>query len=323
MGPAIAWGGWGMVDDDRRERPRHPMGVVVQRTGLTAHVLRAWERRYGAVAPGRTKGGQRLYSDADVLRLRLLKRATDGGRSIGRVAGLLTEELVSLVGEDAVAVEPGGGAEHEGYLAACLDAADRMDGNALRGHLMQAVVKLSAPVFVTAVVGPLLERVGEQWERGKLRPAQEHVVSTAVRHVLDWLLERIETSEDAPLMVAGTPSGELHEFGAMLAAVVAADAGWRVLYLGPSLPPEEIASAADRTGASVVAVSVVDGEDRDLDVASRELASLRSLLPDGVLLIAGGRRSERVAPEGVTLVKDLESLRQVLAAAGPPAGGAA
>ncbi|NIY11286.1 MAG: transcriptional regulator, partial [Gemmatimonadetes bacterium] len=67
-------------------------------------------------------------------------------------------------------------------------------------------MKLSAPVFVTAVVGPLLHRVGELWERGELRPAQEHVVSTAVRQVLDWLLGRYEAAADAPLMVVGTPS---------------------------------------------------------------------------------------------------------------------
>ncbi len=312
-----------MTSDDRREAPRHPMGVVVQRTGLTSHVLRAWERRYGAVEPGRTEGGQRLYSDADVMRLRLLRRATEGGRSIGSVAGLPTEELVELVGEDAGAAESGAGVDQAEYLAACLEAADRLDAQTLRAHLMRAVVKLSAPVFVTAVVGPLLHRVGELWERGELRPAQEHVVSTAVRQVLDWLLGRFEAAEDAPLMVAGTPSGELHEFGAMLAAVVAADAGWRVLYLGPSLPAEEIAAAADRSGAAVVAVSVVDGEDRDLDRAGEELEALRAALPEGVLLVAGGRRSERVAPEGVTLVSDLDSLRQVLAAAGPPEGGGA
>lgn len=298
----------------------------MQRTGLTSHVLRAWERRYGAVEPGRTKGGQRLYSDADVLRLRLLKRATEGGRSIGRVAGLSTDELVTLVGEDASALEAevapsGNGAEE--HLRACLAAADRMDAQALRGHLMRAVVRLSAPVFVTTVVSPLLNRVGELWEEGSLRPAQEHVVSAAVRQVLDWLLGRFEASPEAPLMVVGTPSGELHEFGAMLAAIVAADAGWRVLYLGPSLPASEIAAAAERAGASVVAVSVVDGEDADVDRAAEELAELGGLLPEGVLLVTGGRRSAGVVSEGVTLVEDLDALREVLAAAGPRSGGVA
>ena len=295
------------------------MGVVVERTGLTSHAIRAWERRYGVVEPARTEGGQRLYTDAQVLRLRLLKRATEGGRSISNVAELSTEELASLIGEDAGASNGGGTVHDQGaFLEASLEAAERLDAQALREELMRAVVSLSAPVFVTRVVGPLLARVGELWEEGAMRPAQEHVVSTAVRQVLDWLLGRYEASADAPLMVAGTPEGELHEFGAMLASVVAADAGWRVLYLGPSLPAEEIAAAAEQSGAAVVAVSVVDGEAEDRDRAGRELERLSAALPDGVLLVVGGRRSASVAQSGVTAVEDLDSLRQVLKAAGPP-----
>jgi methylmalonyl-CoA mutase cobalamin-binding subunit len=195
-----------------------------------------------------------------------------------------------------------------------------MDAQGLRGTLMRAVVRLSAPVFLAEVVGPLLERVGELWAAGRLRPAQEHVVSTAVRQVLDWLLSRYDAPADAPLLVAGTPSGELHEFGAMLAAVVAADAGWRVLYLGPSLPASEIAGAAARAGAAVVAVSVVDGEAEDVERAGRELEALRSMLPEGILLVTGGRRSSSVTPEGVTVVEDLEALREVLSAVVPTGG---
>ncbi|MGK7312374.1 MAG: MerR family transcriptional regulator [Candidatus Longimicrobiales bacterium M2_2A_002] len=311
-----------MADDRTAERPRHPMGVVVERTGLTSHAIRAWERRYGVVEPARTEGGQRLYTDAQVLRLRLLKRATEGGRSISNVAELTTEELASLIGEDAGASNGGGTAQDRSeFLEASLEAAERLDAQALREELMRAVVSLSAPVFVTRVVGPLLARVGELWEEGAMRPAQEHVVSTAVRQVLDWLLGRYEASADAPLMVVGTPEGELHEFGAMLAAVVAADAGWRVLYLGPSLPAEELAAAAEQSGATVVAVSVVDGEAGDRDRAGRELERLRAALPDGVLLVVGGRRSASVAQPGVTAVEDLDSLRQVLEAAGPPEEG--
>ena len=308
-----------MADGQTADRPRHPMGVVVQRTGLTSHAIRAWERRYGAVEPARTDGGQRLYTDAQVLRLRLLKRATEGGRSISNVAGLDSEELAALIGDDARAGNGSEGrADRAALLEACMAAAERLDAQALREELMRAVVSLSAPVFVTQVVGPLMARVGELWEEGAMRPAQEHVVSTAVRQVLDWLLGRYEASADAPLMVAGTPEGELHEFGAMLAAVVAADAGWRVLYLGPSLPAAEISAAAEQSGASVVAVSVVDGEEEDEDRAGRELVRLRELLPEGVLLVVGGRRSAAVAPDGITPVEELSALREVLQAAGPP-----
>src|SRR5919107_4915681 len=78
------------------EGPRHPMRVVTRRTGLSADVLRVWEKRYGVVTPSRSDTGRRLYSDTDIERLRLLHRATLAGRSIGQVAGLSTPALLEL-----------------------------------------------------------------------------------------------------------------------------------------------------------------------------------------------------------------------------------
>lgn len=80
---------------------RHPMRVVTRRTGLSADLLRVWEKRYDVVKPGRSSGGRRLYSDADIERLRLLYRATLAGRGIGQVAALSTPALVALVRRDA------------------------------------------------------------------------------------------------------------------------------------------------------------------------------------------------------------------------------
>ena len=88
--------------------PRHPIKVVARRTGLTPDVLRVWEKRYRAVSPTRLDTGRRLYSDADVERLLLLRRATLAGRRIGQVAKMPNAELEPLVVDDetAMAVAP-------------------------------------------------------------------------------------------------------------------------------------------------------------------------------------------------------------------------
>ena len=80
---------------------KHPIAIVAERTGLTQDVIRVWERRYGAVDPARGKGGQRLYTDADVERLHLLNRASDAGRSIGQIAKLPPSDLARMVDEVA------------------------------------------------------------------------------------------------------------------------------------------------------------------------------------------------------------------------------
>lgn len=89
------------------------MGVVTQLTGLSAHTLRAWERRYGVVEPARTERGHRLYFDADVAHLRLLHRLTFQGRRIGQIADPPTGEPRSLLREDREAASTAPGDEAE------------------------------------------------------------------------------------------------------------------------------------------------------------------------------------------------------------------
>jgi DNA-binding transcriptional MerR regulator len=79
----------------------HPVRVVTQRTGLSPDLLRAWERRYRVVRPRRSEGGQRLYSDDDIERLRQLHRAVLAGRTIGQVAKLDRNALARLVEADS------------------------------------------------------------------------------------------------------------------------------------------------------------------------------------------------------------------------------
>jgi MerR family transcriptional regulator, light-induced transcriptional regulator len=128
--------------------PRHPIAVAARRTGLSTHVIRVWERRYGAVTPTRSEGGVRLYSDADVRRLRLLQRATVAGRPIGQVARLPDGALLGLVHEDAE--EPAAGTEAPAprrstgrIVEACVQALEELDGAAMHTALARAIVALT------------------------------------------------------------------------------------------------------------------------------------------------------------------------------------
>lgn len=318
--------------------PRHPIGVVSRRTGLSIHVLRAWERRYGVVKPARTPGRQRLYTDADVTRLRLLRQATQSGRTIGQVARLSTPELLALIGEDAGAGNGGNGADEEddegsdaepdeagAVVAACLGAGEALDDAGLHAHLTRAAIRMRADEFTERVAAPLLERAGERWHGGRWQPAQEHVVSVGVRRVLQWLLSKIDVAAEAPTLVATTVAGEHHELGAMLASVVAADEGWRVVYLGPNLPARDIAAVAEARKAQAVALSIVYAG--DAVAARRELGELRAGLPPGTELLVGGRAVANglgaiVKASGATAVTDLPGLRTTLRALRGRAAGA-
>jgi hypothetical protein len=206
---------------------------------------------------------RRLYSDADIERLRLLYRATLAGRSIGHVAGLSTKELVVLARQDGEAERARGGAQMTApaiapdYLPGCFRAIEQLDVVGLEAILRRAVIMLSAETLIDTLVAPLLDRVGARWRDSTLRPVHGHFASVMIRRVLDRVIETATSPLATPNIVVATPAGQVHEFGAMLTAATAATEGWLVTYLGADLPAEDIAEATTRTRARVVALSIV------------------------------------------------------------------
>lgn len=280
------------MDSTEHHEPRHPMGVVTQRTGLSSDAIRAWERRYGAVAPGRSPAGHRLYSDADVERLRLLRRLTLGGRQIGRIASRPDRELLELLREDESAGataprRPVDDAVAAELLDEAISSVEALDAEGLDRVLRRAALSLSAPAFLDSLLAPLMSQIGDEWEAGAITPAHEHLASAVSARITGWLLEGLHAPEGAPTILISTPSGQAHELGALAAAVAAAAEGWRVRYLGASLPAEDLARAARDTRAAAVALSVVYPAG-DPETAA-EIESLGASLPKTVPLIVGGR----------------------------------
>lgn len=285
-----------MPPQARSTQHYHPMRVVTRRTGLSADLLRAWERRYDVVAPARSESGRRLYSDADIERLRLLYRATLAGRSIGQVADLPTAALAALVRRDASAdaeAGRGGPARVGGAPPAATDFLDdafravaRLDATALDAVLRRAVIALPVAALLDTVVVPLLERVGTGWREGTLRPVHEHLAGAVLRRVLERIVESASSPFATANLVVATPTGQVHEFGALLVAAAATAEGWRVTYLGPDLPAEDIAEAAIRTRARGVALSLVypTGD----PAVGEEMRRLRHALPKEVTVLVGG-----------------------------------
>lgn len=270
---------------------RHPIGVVADRTGLTQDVIRVWERRYGAVEPARGKGGQRLYTDADIERLDLLNRASDAGRSIGQIARLATSVLGRMVDEDAAARDARASSSSQS-----IDADELIDlglaytrslaSAALEDLLRRAVSLLGVTAFVERVAAPLLRKVGDEWHAGRLTPSQEHLASSILHDILVATMRGFSERDGGPRVLVATPAGERHAIGAALVGAAAALHGWNVVYLGVDLPAAEIAAAAVAADVTMVAVSIVYVDDRQRVLG--EMRSLRGLLPGTIDLVVGG-----------------------------------
>ncbi len=274
-----------------------------QATGLTVETLRAWERRYGIVAPKRDAAGRRVYGPEDVLRLRLLREATDRGHPIGRLAQLPDAELSALL-EESTAARPAAGPG--GFAGRILAAARDFRAAECEQALTLAIALLPPPQLFNEVLQPLLREVGERWHRGEFAISQERLVSNSIRRHLGLVLDTYDRSARLRNIVFATLPGERHELGLLMAAIVCASRGFKSHYLGPDLPAGEIARFAREVGATVVALSVVL-MDRLADVPE-QLRTLVSALEPGTTVWVGGTGafslSKDSLPPGCVLVRD-------------------
>jgi DNA-binding transcriptional MerR regulator/methylmalonyl-CoA mutase cobalamin-binding subunit len=268
--------------------------AVSQATGLTVETLRAWERRYGIVVPARDDGGRRLYRAEDVLRLRRLREATERGHAISRLAHLSEEGLASLLDDPQEGLDRTAG---NALVERILDAARRFRSAECEQVLTLAIAMLPPQRLVRDVLQPLLREVGDRWHRGEFAISQERLVSTVVRRHVALMLDAYDrTARRGPVVFATLP-GERHELGLLTSAMVCASHGFKVHYLGPDLPPAEIARYARETGSAAVGLSLVLCE--HLQSVPHQLTELVDGLPAETVVWLGGAAARQLAAPGL------------------------
>ena len=213
------------------------IGELSRRTGVKPDLLRAWERRYGLLAPQRTSGGFRLYPLTDVGRIEAMQSHLARGLSAAEAARLAKEQD-----------EPG---QAGSSIAALLDdfraALDAYDEPLAQLLLDRMLAAFTLETVLRDALLPYLHELGDRWERGEASVAQEHFASSVIRGRLLGLA-RGWGSGSGPLAVLACPPGEEHDLGLLALGIVLRARGWRVAYLGPDTPMETLADAATAHG---------------------------------------------------------------------------
>ena len=300
----------------------YPIKAVSNLTGLSLHVIRAWEKRYNVVVPSRTETNRRLYSEEDIHKLKLLSKALDSGYTIGTIASFSVPELQDLLG---IINERSNNNSNEtqnfkveysieNYMSSAIEAIKQLDAIKLENQIYKVLVELPLPKFISLFIAPLIQKVGEMWVSGDIRIVGEHISTDVIRKILSSLIDNSSVTKDSPLILISTPKSQLHELGALIIAVIASSDGWKVTYLGPDLPAEEIAAASLRLNPEIIALSIVYSNDKHtLDL---EMKKLKRLLNGSENIIAGGRSvqiySNILNVMGVKIINDISEFRIAL-----------
>jgi MerR family transcriptional regulator, light-induced transcriptional regulator len=266
------------------------IGELSRRLGVSDHVLRAWESRYGLLQPLRSAGGFRLYSEADESRIRRMQAHLAHGLSAAEAAqAVLAEDSRTQTDHGRAAAPRRAGpvaGELSGDLRQALDAFDEPAAQAVLDRLMS---DLSLMAVLRDVVLPYLTELGERWERGTASVAQEHFASNLIRGRLAGLA-RGWGNGHGPRAVLACPPGELHDLALMVFGIVLNRNGWRIDFLGASTPVEELTRTVDARRPDLVVLAATLPE--NLEPHATQLTALAQRAP---LALAGAGATPQIA----------------------------
>jgi MerR family transcriptional regulator, light-induced transcriptional regulator len=270
--------------DSPSDRPLLRIGELSRRLGVSDHVLRAWESRYGLLQPVRSPGAFRLYSEADEARIRRMQAYLAQGLSAAEAARAALDG-----GPGTHPPEPAGPAAGSEPFAELRRALGAFDEPAAQAVLDRLIAELSLPAVLRDIVLPYLADLGERWQAGTASIAAEHFASNLIRGRLAGLA-RGWGSGHGPQALLACPPGELHDMALMIFGIVLNRTGWRIAFLGPSTPVEELARAAATSRPDlVVLAATVPGV---LEPLRSELTSLARRIP---LALAGAAATPELA----------------------------
>ncbi|MEI9920314.1 MAG: MerR family transcriptional regulator [Bacteroidota bacterium] len=275
-------------------------------SGIKAHTIRIWEKRYKLIEPHRTPTNIRYYSDDDLKKIINVSLLNNHGVKISHIADLSSEQLISKVLEfaqkktdDDVFIN---------QMIVCMIDLDEEMFEELLGRLQEA---LGIERTITEVIYPFLDRIGVLWQTGNITPAQEHFVSNLVRQKLIVAIDSLPLAEkSAKRAVLFLPEYELHEISLLFCHFILKKEGLRVIYLGQMVPYNDLRAIGDSHRPHMFVTSIIS------ERPPKELQNFFNTLSQdfpGAKIIATGGAVSKIAlafPPNFHLANNISKLKQ-------------
>ncbi len=273
--------------------------VASQLSGVASATIRAWEKRYNAVVPERADNKHRLYSEKDIEKLALLCKLTEFGQSIGKIAHLGLEELKQVYttllhkpyDEKDVVTPHHERVDYEKVLNSFLMALAAYKIDIITHELSKALQTMSPRDFCLNLIVPLFHEIGKKIDRGELSIAQEHTLSALVSFHMGQMIGLHYQKQPlrSELILITTPEGEQHQIGILAAALLCVQYGFRIIFMGVSLPHHSLAEAANGLKCHAVLLGVTHSfEKPGVPPVESYVSELAASLTQNSLIWVGG-----------------------------------
>lgn len=216
---------------------RYSINDLEKITGIKAHTIRMWEKRYNAVEPERTSTNIRYYKDCDLKKLLNISTLNKHGIKISHIIKMCPEEI-----NDKVLEISNSSSDYENYINSLVVAMIEINEEGFEKILSNTLLKIGFEKTVTHVLYPFLEKIGILWLIGTVNPAQEHFIVNLIRQKLIVAIDAQENlyNEKSKTFLLFLPEKEMHELGLLFYSYLLKKNGHKVIYLGQSVPMEDV-----------------------------------------------------------------------------------
>ena len=253
-------------------------------TGVKAHTLRIWEQRYELLKPERTDTNIRYYNDEQAKKILKVSVLYHEGIKISHIANMNDAQI------NASIMNHSGASGNSAYIEKLTIAMIELNEELFHNTLSESVHELGFQDTVIKIVYPFLEKLGILWQVDDINPAQEHFISSLIRQKIIAEIDKIYTprpnsSKKAILFV---PEGDLHELGLLFYSYLLQVGGYKVIYLGQSVPATDVLSVAKTYSCNVFVSSVINPAIQEEFTVT--IKNLFKQFPEAKLYLAGSQK---------------------------------
>jgi DNA-binding transcriptional MerR regulator len=210
-------------------------------SGIKAHTIRIWEKRYGLLKPSRTDTNIRHYCDADLKRILNVSILNRHGIKISHIASMDESEMT-----DKIVIISRDVSDYESLIENLMISMVDLNQEKFEKLLSRSIMQIGFEDSILKIVYPFLEKIGILWQTGAINPAQEHFITHLIRQkIIVGIDSVIPASHPSPKhFLLFLPEGELHELGLLFYSYILQKRGHKVTYLGQWVPLADMASAS-------------------------------------------------------------------------------
>jgi DNA-binding transcriptional MerR regulator len=292
------------------------INVISNACGVKPHTIRTWEKRYQVFTPERSKGGQRLYSEVDLTKAKLIVSLIEQGHTISSLARHRLQELRSLL------VVKNGEVSESDRMFTSLET-KKLEQHLVNFNIDQVAsgmqylrLSLGVKEFIFKIVLPVIHEIEKLALKGIYSVTQEHIISTIVRDQLG----QINLANEGPnhdRFALATPEGNLHELPIMIAEIICNANRFSTNFLGASHPAECLSEAVNALKCKTIVMGVISSAQWNYEKnIVPYLESMDKYLKNNVKVVLGGGREVHFPEfkniENVKVVKSFEDFDKML-----------